>query len=138
MQQLIDDLLKYSRVGTRAKTFVTVDCSQVIAQVLHNLQVTVRETGANVVVEALPTIQADETQNSPALPEPGGERDINSTARPRPKCASGRSATAPPGALGWRITGLALSHSTRNAYCYFPAIAQPRGIPGHGHRAGGL
>ena len=62
MQQLIDDLLKYSRVGTRAKTFVTLDCSQVVAQVLHNLQVTVRETGANVVVEALPTIQADETQ----------------------------------------------------------------------------
>ncbi len=62
MQQLIDDLLKYSRVGTRGQSLVPVNCNQVVTQALLHLQVSLDETGAQVKTENLPTLRADETQ----------------------------------------------------------------------------
>ncbi len=62
MQQLINDLLTYSRVGTRGRSFGEVDCVQAVGQALFNLQVAIREAGAHVDVGMLPTVVADETQ----------------------------------------------------------------------------
>ena len=62
MQQLINDLLTYSRVDTRGHPSVSVDCVRSVEQALFNLQVAIREAGARVDVGMLPTIQADETQ----------------------------------------------------------------------------
>ncbi len=62
MQGLINDLLMYSRVGTRGKPLEPTDCSAVLKSVLANLQVAIEENGAVVTYDTLPTVMADETQ----------------------------------------------------------------------------
>jgi PAS domain S-box-containing protein len=62
MQTLINDLLAYSRVGTRGKPFEPTDCEAVLEQVLTNLKVTIEESGAVVTHDALPTVMADDSQ----------------------------------------------------------------------------
>ncbi|HEV8714995.1 MAG TPA: ATP-binding protein [Candidatus Binatia bacterium] len=58
MKVLIDDLLAYSRVGTRREPFVPVDCEEVLRQTLQNLQLAVIESGAVVTHDPLPVVQA--------------------------------------------------------------------------------
>jgi light-regulated signal transduction histidine kinase (bacteriophytochrome) len=62
MQRLISDLLSYSRVGSRGKTFAPTDCAAVLRTVCANLRAAIEESGAVVVIDPLPTIMADETQ----------------------------------------------------------------------------
>ncbi len=62
MKTLINDLLKYSRVGTRGKPFTTTSMNEVINQVLTNLSDTIKESGATFVLGKLPEIDADESQ----------------------------------------------------------------------------
>jgi light-regulated signal transduction histidine kinase (bacteriophytochrome) len=62
MQQLINDLLAFSRVGTRARDFQPVAMSTVFDQVLRGLQIAVQERGAVVTHDALPVVFADPTQ----------------------------------------------------------------------------
>ena len=62
MQTLIDDLLAYSRVGTRTSMPVAVDLSAELATVLDDLDARVQEAAATVEVEPLPTIHADASQ----------------------------------------------------------------------------
>ncbi len=63
MQQLIQDLLKYSRVGTRGKAFARVDSKIAIATALTNLQVAIRESGAAVKLQDdWPAVVGDDTQ----------------------------------------------------------------------------
>lgn len=62
MQALIDDLLAYSRVGTRGRPFEPTDCSTLVQGVLGDLEVPIRESGAVVSVGPLPVVMADPTQ----------------------------------------------------------------------------
>jgi signal transduction histidine kinase len=62
MQNLIEDLLKFSRVATHARPFAPVDLGQVTHEVLDDLSVQVERTGAVVHVGDLPTISADPLQ----------------------------------------------------------------------------
>jgi PAS domain S-box-containing protein len=62
MQRLIDDLLLYSRVGTRAARFELIDCDAVIEQALANLKPSIDETGAVVTRDRLPLVVADAVQ----------------------------------------------------------------------------
>ena len=62
MKTLITDLLAYSRVGTRWKDFAPVDCNLVLERVLQNLQISIREAGADITLDALPQILGDDTQ----------------------------------------------------------------------------
>jgi light-regulated signal transduction histidine kinase (bacteriophytochrome) len=62
MRTLIDDLLEFSRVVTRARPFVPVQVGEVVREVLGDLEVLMECTGAVVDVGELPTIQADPTQ----------------------------------------------------------------------------
>jgi len=64
MQQLIRDLLAYSRVGTSNQSFAAVDCQVILKQVLDNLQMAIRESGAIVIYDELPTVMADPTRLS--------------------------------------------------------------------------
>ena len=59
MQGLINDLLTYSRVGTRGKPFEPTDCEEVLEQALANLQIAIEESGATVTHDPLPTVMAD-------------------------------------------------------------------------------
>lgn len=62
MQGLIDDLLSYSRISTRAKPFARVPLGEVVAEALADLDTRIEEAGAQVLVEDLPTIEADRSQ----------------------------------------------------------------------------
>ena len=62
MQQLINDLLAFSRLGTRGQPFAEVDCNAVFADVVANLQAAIEENGAEVAAEPLPTVTGDRQQ----------------------------------------------------------------------------
>ncbi len=62
MQILIEDLLSYSRVTTRANPFVSVDLNETVRHVLSDLELTTEELQAKITVEPLPTVDADATQ----------------------------------------------------------------------------
>ncbi len=62
MQRLIDDLLAFSRVGTRGQQFQPVDCNQVIKDVLRSLKLAIEEANAVVTCDPLPTLLGDRGQ----------------------------------------------------------------------------
>ena len=62
MQILINDLLAYSRVGTRANQFALTDCEAILNTTLTNLQVAIQESGATVSHDPLPTVACDAGQ----------------------------------------------------------------------------
>jgi two-component system, LuxR family, sensor kinase FixL len=62
MQTLIDDLLSFSRVGTRGKPFEPIDCNIVLNKALANLEVAIHEAGVVVTHDALPVVKADVVQ----------------------------------------------------------------------------
>ncbi len=62
MRILINDLLTYSRVTTKAKSSEEVDLGRITNEVLSDLEVTIEEMGAEVEVGRLPILQADPSQ----------------------------------------------------------------------------
>jgi light-regulated signal transduction histidine kinase (bacteriophytochrome) len=65
MQELIKDLLEYSRVGTKkSKEFKPTDCSLILNKVISNLQSAIEESGAKVTNTILPTVMSDAMQLS--------------------------------------------------------------------------
>ncbi|HLF78623.1 MAG TPA: PAS domain S-box protein [Dehalococcoidia bacterium] len=62
MQQLINDLLEFSRVGSKGKEFELVDTDVSVNRVLANLQVALGESGARIERTPLPSVLADEAQ----------------------------------------------------------------------------
>lgn len=61
MQQLIRDLLAYSRVGMRHQMMHLVDCQIILKGVLDNLQMAIQENSAIITFDPLPTLIADPT-----------------------------------------------------------------------------
>ncbi|HEY2775948.1 MAG TPA: ATP-binding protein [Candidatus Binatia bacterium] len=104
MQTLIDDLLEFSRVVTRARPFVPVDASEVIREVLGDLEVLIESKGAMVDVGAMPVVHADPTQmrqvfqnliaNAMKFQDKAAVPHVTIRSEPA-QCA---------GAPGWRIT----------------------------------
>ena len=62
MQQLINDLLSFSRVSTRGAQFHPVDCNTVFQRAMANLKTAIEETAAQITQDPLPTVSGDETQ----------------------------------------------------------------------------
>jgi signal transduction histidine kinase len=62
MQALIQDLLKFSRVGRQEIERRSTDCRLVVEQALNNLQASVQESGAAVKWNGLPVVMADPAQ----------------------------------------------------------------------------
>lgn len=67
MQTLINDLLAYSRVGTRGKPFAATDVNEVFDEVLGDLAAVIEERRAIVSRGELPTVQADRSQLTQVL-----------------------------------------------------------------------
>lgn len=86
MQQLIDGLLSYSRINTKPNLFETIDCNELVLSVLHDLEPTVKEADAEIIVNELPVINGDKVQmrqvfqnliqNSLKFRSPGGKTVI--------------------------------------------------------------
>jgi light-regulated signal transduction histidine kinase (bacteriophytochrome) len=62
MQALINDLLAYSRVGSKGKPLVPTDLDSVLDDALANLSVRLKETKAEVTRAPLPPVVADSSQ----------------------------------------------------------------------------
>ena len=62
MQTLINDLLAYSRVSSRAGELAAADCEVALRRALTNLKLAIEESGAVVTHDPLPTIMGDSTQ----------------------------------------------------------------------------
>ena len=62
MQSLINDLLEFSRVTTKAREFEPADCEFILNQVLSDLEVSIKENEATISYDSLPEIMADYTQ----------------------------------------------------------------------------
>jgi len=62
MKQLIEDLLAYSRVGTRGRQFHDVAVEAPLRRAIANLRAAIEEASASVSFDALPTVPADESQ----------------------------------------------------------------------------
>jgi PAS domain S-box-containing protein len=62
MQVLIQDLLKLSRITSRAQPFEKCDLGEVVRAVLSDLEIMIEQKNATVEVNGLPTIEADPVQ----------------------------------------------------------------------------
>ena len=62
MKQLIEDLLAYSRVGTRGKELKRIPAQDALDRALVNLRLAIESSGAQVTRDALPEVLADDTQ----------------------------------------------------------------------------
>ena len=62
MQRLIQDLLTFSRVGTKGKELLATSSEEALQQALINLRGAIEQSGAQVTHDLLPSVVADETQ----------------------------------------------------------------------------
>ncbi len=63
MQSLINDLLAYSRVGTRGKEFELVHLDEILGQAQKNLKIAIQEQNASISSsDSLPCVKGDDTQ----------------------------------------------------------------------------
>jgi PAS domain S-box-containing protein len=62
MKQLIEDLLAYSRVGTRGKELRPVHAQGALDRALINLRAAIESSDAQITHDALPEVKADDTQ----------------------------------------------------------------------------
>jgi PAS domain S-box-containing protein len=62
LQIMIQDLLAYSRVSTQPNPFCMVDISQVVSDVISDLEIAITSSGAEITLDQLPVIQADPSQ----------------------------------------------------------------------------
>jgi signal transduction histidine kinase len=64
MHRLINDLLAYARVGSRAAKFAPADCEAIFAEAVANLGSAIEEKEATVTHDPLPTVMGDKDQLS--------------------------------------------------------------------------
>ena len=62
MRDLIDDLLKFSHVGTHKYNLRELDLNQLLASVTDDLQVAITEKNAQLTIENLPQVLAEKNQ----------------------------------------------------------------------------
>lgn len=62
MKQLIEDLLAYSRVGTRGKELRLVQAQSALDRALINLRAAIESSDAQITHDVLPEVTADDTQ----------------------------------------------------------------------------
>ena len=62
MQSLIDDLLAFSRITTKANPFELADLNKIVGEVLSDLEVRIQQTNGQVDLGELPALDADPLQ----------------------------------------------------------------------------
>ena len=62
MQNLINDLLAFSRIGTQGSSFAPTDCEKILHSAEENLKAAIEESGAVITHDPLPKLVADERQ----------------------------------------------------------------------------
>ncbi len=64
MQTLISGLLEYSRIGTQGKAPQKTDSKAALDEAITRLQTSIKETGAEIIADGLPTVYFDSVQLS--------------------------------------------------------------------------
>jgi PAS domain S-box-containing protein len=105
MQTLINDLLTFSRVTTKAQPFALVDLNQILRGVLSDLEVRIEQSRGRVEAAPLPVVEADATQmrqvfqnlisNALKFHKPNALPVVKGDRRPHP---ARRRNDGPPGA----------------------------------------
>lgn len=62
MKVLINDLLKFSRVGTATTESGEVNCNEIVENIVKIYAETIKETGAEIAVSPLPVVNGNKTQ----------------------------------------------------------------------------
>lgn len=62
MQQMINDLLDYSRIMTKVKEFEEINSEDILEEVIKSLKTTIDENNAVITHDKLPTVIADKGQ----------------------------------------------------------------------------
>jgi PAS domain S-box-containing protein len=62
MQELIKDLLEYSRIETKLKVMKPANCAVVLEEAFYNLRSIIEETRTELTYDYLPTVMADASQ----------------------------------------------------------------------------
>jgi PAS domain S-box-containing protein len=62
MQDLIQALLAYSRIGTKGRQFASTHCEVVLQNALKNLQIAIEDSQAKITHDPLPTVMGDSIQ----------------------------------------------------------------------------
>jgi signal transduction histidine kinase len=62
MQGMVNDLLEYSRVQTRGRSFADVNLDAVLAEVLVDLKLAIEENAGTVTQDPLPLVEGDASQ----------------------------------------------------------------------------
>jgi signal transduction histidine kinase len=58
MQELINDILRFSKISAEGQSFEDVDLNTVIREVVDEMDATIREKNAEVIIDALPMLPA--------------------------------------------------------------------------------
>ena len=134
MQTLINDLLAYSRVGTRGKGFEPTDANAVLKAALANLSASVTESGAVVTHDDLPTVTGRRRSTDAGFSEPPQQRH---QVPGRAAACTPRRRPARAGRMGFLGAGQRHRHRTRlfrPHLRHLPAAPHPERVPRHGHR----
>src|SRR5207249_3778366 len=100
MRTLINDLLTYSRVTTKARPFVPVDLAAVARDVASDLEGRVQQTGGRVELGELPAVEADPLQMRQLLQNLiGNALKFHRTGEPPVVRVWGEVTDGPPGPL---------------------------------------
>ncbi len=62
MQKLLNDLLEYSRIGSKKKTFEQIDIAEILEYVISNLQLLIADNSVEITTDDLPIVTADGSQ----------------------------------------------------------------------------
>jgi len=124
MQSLIDDMLSYSRVTSRAKPFVPTDLNVVLQKVCANLRIAIAESKAEIIVQPLPTLIGDESQFVQLFQNLIGNA-IKFRGQEPPLIQVTVRKTNRNGYFRFRITALAINRVTLSGFLSFSSACIP-------------
>ena len=139
MQRLIQDLLAYSRVGTKGKDLLDISSEEALQQALANLRGAIEESGALVTHDPLPAVLADEMQLIQLFQNlVGNAIKYQSPGVPHVHISAARN-----GGKKWifsvKDNGLGIDSAVlRKDFRHVPAAAQAGRVRRHRHRIGHL
>jgi PAS domain S-box-containing protein len=132
MHQLIDGLLNFSRLGTRARPFAPVNLEDALAQVLGDMRLTVERDEATITHDAMPTVTGDDVQLGQLLQNlVGNAIKFRGEARPRIHVGARRDGTEWILSVRDNGIGIAPEHADR-IFLIFQRLHTASEYPGTG------
>jgi PAS domain S-box-containing protein len=145
MQKLIQDILAYSRIGSRGMPLCAVDSAEALQEALRMLASRIAATGAEIDAQPLPVVSADRTQLVQLFQNLiGNAIKFCTSPKPRVRVEARREAKGTKGAMGikgtkgyWRFSvtdnGIGIAPEYREQiFAVFKRLHTQREYPGTG------